>query len=79
MLNPKAAGISLAVVWGLTVFLMGLISGTGYGLGFVNAIGTIYIYYGTGIVGSIVGLIYALIDGFIGGFVLAWLYNKFEK
>jgi hypothetical protein len=79
MVNPKAAGISLAIVWGLTVFLMGLISGTGYGLGFVNAIGTLYIGYGEGIMGAIFGLIYGLIDGFIGGYVLAWLYNKFEK
>lgn len=79
MVNPKAAGIALAITWGLTVFLMGLISGTGYGLGFVNAIGTLYIGYGEGIMASILGLVYGLIDGFIGGFVLAWLYNKFEK
>lgn len=79
MLNPKAAGLSLAVVWGLTVFLMGLVSETGYGIGFVNAIGTLYIFYGEGIVGSVVGLIYGLIDGFIFGFLVAYLYNMFEK
>ncbi len=79
MLNPKAVGISLAIVWGVSVFLMGLISGTGYGLGFVNALGTMYIYYQPGIIGAIIGLIYGLIDGFIGGFVFAYLYNMFEK
>jgi len=80
MLNPKAFGLSFAVLWGLTVFLMALISGgVGYGLGFVNALGTLYLGYGEGIMGSIYGLIYGLIDGFIFGFLVAFLYNMFEK
>jgi len=79
MVNAKAVGLSVAVVWGLSVFLMGLISGTGYGIGFVTALGTLYIGYAEGIMGSILGLIYGLIDGFIFGFVVAYLYNVFEK
>ena len=79
MVNAKAVGLSVAIVWGLTVFLMGLISGTGYGIGFVSALGTLYIGYAEGIMGSIFGLIYGLIDGFIFGFITAYLYTIFEK
>jgi len=77
MLNPKNFGLAAAVTWGLSVFLMGLIGG-GYGLGFVNALGTVYLGYGEGVMGAVIGLVYGLIDGFIGGYIFAWLYNYFE-
>lgn len=78
MLNTKSFALAAGITWGIGVFLMGLISGAGVGLGFVNLLGTMYLGYQPGIVGSIIGLIYGIIDGFIGGFIFAYLYNMFE-
>ena len=41
-LNPKAFALAGGIIWGIAVFLMALVSGgTGYGLGFIYALGTI--------------------------------------
>lgn len=78
-LNPKAFGLAAGVWWGIVCFLMALISQTGYGLGLVHGLASIYIGYSAGIVGAILGLIYGFLDGFIGFYVLVALYNLFEK
>ena len=76
-LDAKAFGLAGGIIWGIAVFLMALVSGgTGYGIGFVYAIGTIYLGVQPGIAGAILGLIYGFIDAFIGCFIFAWLYNK---
>ncbi len=65
------------IIWGIAVFLMAIISGdTGYSIGFVHAIGTIYIGVQPGIVGAILGLVYGFIGAFIGCFIFAWLYKR---
>lgn len=74
-LNPKAFGLSAGIIWGITCLIMALVSGTGYGLGLVHGLGSIYIGYGPGIVGSILGAIYGFLDGFIGGYIFVWIYN----
>ena len=74
-LNPKAFGLAGGIIWGITCFIMALVSGTGYGLGLVHGLGSIYIGYGPGLVGAILGAIYGFLDGFIGGYILVWLYN----
>jgi len=79
-LNPKNLGLAGGVLWGVMAFVMSLLAtGTGYGAGFVGALGGLYIGYGEGIMGSILGLVYGFLDGFIGLYILGWLYNLFEK
>ena len=78
-LNAKAFGLAGAVLWGLVMFVMTLLAaGTGYGIGFIYAMSTIY--PGLQPVGleAPLALVYGLIDGFIGCFIFAWLYNKIE-
>ena len=78
-LKPGAFALAGGIIWGIAVFLMALISGgTGYGAGFTQAIGTIYIGVQPGIIGAILGLVYGFVDAFIGCFIFAWLYNIFE-
>lgn len=78
-LNPKSFGLAGGIIWGLCMFLMDLIAtGTGYGIGFIRAIGTIYIGVQPGILGSVLALVYGFFDAFIGCFIFAWLYNKLE-
>jgi len=75
-LNPKAFALAGGIIWGVAVFLMALISGgTGYGIGFIYAIGTIYVGVQPGIVGAFLGLVYGFIDMFICGFIFVILYN----
>ncbi len=78
-LNPKAFGIAGGLIWGIAVFSMALLGLTGLATGLINGLGTLYLGYTEGFVGSILGLIYGFIDGFIGCYAFAWLYNRFEK
>tara|TARA_Y100000034_G_scaffold115172_1_gene152045 strand:- start:176 stop:415 length:240 start_codon:yes stop_codon:yes gene_type:complete len=77
-LNKKALGLSLGVVTGVGIFLVGLIGMTGYGVEIVNLIGKGYIGYSASVLGSVIGAVYGFIDGFVGGYLIAWLYNKFQ-
>ena len=75
---PKAFGLALGVLWGLSVLLIGLMAHhLMYGVHFVEAVGTLYIGYAPSILGSILGAIMGFIDAFISGYLLAWLYNWF--
>ena len=78
-LNPLALGMALGVIWGFTLFVMGLIaaSGSSYGVPFITAIGTVYIGYAPSFLGSLMGGIIGFIDAFIDGFILGFLYNLF--
>ncbi len=78
-LQAKSFALAGGVLWGLVCFIMALVSGTGYGLGLVHGLGTLYLGYTPGIVGAVIGLIYGFLDAFIGLFIFAWLYNHFES
>lgn len=79
-LDVKALGLSLGIMWGSAVALMGLICMTsGWGCSFVNAIGQFYYGYKSTLLGCIVGGIWGFFDMGIGGVIIAWLYNKFAK
>lgn len=78
-LSPVGLGLSLGVIWGLSVFGMGLMAYFyTYGKPFVEALATLYLGYEPSIKGSIVGGIIGFIDAFIMGFLIAWLYNRFN-
>lgn len=78
-LNPVALGLSLGVLWGVSLFLLGLIAYFyTYGHPFVSAVGTLYLGYEPTLIGSVLGGIIGFFDAFITGLLIAWLYNQFN-
>lgn len=79
-LSPVALGMSLGLLWGLSLLILGLMGHYyAYGHPFVSAIGTVYQGYEPSIKGSIIGGIIGFINAFIDGFLIAWLYNRFSR
>ena len=83
-LDVLRLGITLCLVWGAIVFLVGVgnMVFAGYGEAFLEVIDSIYPGYHAGqwgFGGVIVATLYAALDGFIGGIVFAWLYNLITK
>lgn len=81
-LDVKALAISGAIMWGGSIFLVGIgeIIWPGYGLALLDLAASIYPGYTPGGFGSvIVGTLYAALDGAVGGAVLAWLYNRVAR
>lgn len=77
-LSPVALGLSLGILWGVSVLILGLIATYyAYGKPFVAAVGGLYIGYEPTILGSLLGGLIAFIDFFICGLIIAWLYNLF--
>jgi len=78
-LNVKGFGLTLGLVWGGGVLLVGVanIVASGYGKAFLDVMASVYPgFHATGTFGdAIVGGLYGLVDGGIGGAVMAWLYN----
>lgn len=77
-INPKALGLSVGILWGLSVCLATvwiLIAGSAGQT--LSKLGVFYIGYDVSWIGAVIGLVYGFVDGFIGGFVLALLYNAF--
>lgn len=79
-LKVKALGLTLGIIWGSSLFIMGIVAMFfNYGCGFVSALGSLYLGYEATILGSIIGAIWGFIDAGIGGVIIAWLYNKLAK
>ncbi len=77
-LNPLAFGVSLGIVWGVSIFLMGLVAFYFMiGTGFVSSMGLIYVGYGTSVVSCINAGAIGFVDAFIIGGLIGWLYNLF--
>jgi hypothetical protein len=77
MLSPTRLGLAGGILWGISLFLMTLLSiWTQYGSQFLSLVADIYPGYSTTPAGSIIGLFWGFLDGFLGLFILAWLYNK---
>ncbi len=82
-LNIKALTFSLAILWGGSVFLVGLANlvWPPYAASFLNLLASFYPgYHASGSFGDlVVGALYAVLDGAIGGLVFGWLYNCFAS
>lgn len=79
-LNVKALGLTLGIVWGSGMLLLGLMSMfLNWGMGVVNIIGSVYIGYNSTFVGTFVGTIWGFCDGAVCGVLIAWLYNKLSR
>jgi len=77
-------GFTVAIVWALLVFLVGLTNliFPGYGVAFLKIIDSIYpgYHFGKwGFGGVIVSTLYAALDGLVVGVVFAWVYNLLGK
>lgn len=69
-------GMSLGIVWGLSMLLCGLLSMMwGVATPFVDLFSSIYIGFDSTVVGSIMGLVWGFVDGFIFGILIACIYN----
>ncbi|MCH6583105.1 MAG: hypothetical protein O7B27_00535 [Gammaproteobacteria bacterium] len=80
-LDVKGMAITLGLVWGAAVLVVGIANliWPNYGQAFLELVASIYPGYTAGAsVGQlIVGTLYGLVDGAVGGAVIAWLYNLF--
>lgn len=80
-LDIKAMAITLGLVWGAAVLLVGIANlvWPNYGQAFLELVASIYPGYAAGAsVGQLIlGALYGLVDGAVGGAVIAWLYNLF--
>jgi hypothetical protein len=78
-LNVAALAIAGAILWGTSVFFVGLanVAVPGYGATFLDLIAALYPGYhvGGGFDSLLIGTLYAFADGAIGGALLGWLYN----
>lgn len=75
--DPKVAGLTLGIFWGVVLFVWTLVSfWTGYGGDVLKLLTSIYPGYSVGYLGSLVGLVYGFVEGFVVAFVLAWLYER---
>ena len=76
-LNVKAMTLTLAIIWGLGLFLITwwiiLFEGSNNNPNFLSQI---YRGYSITPLGSLVGLIWAFADGAILGACIAWIYNS---
>lgn len=77
--KPMAFGLSLGILWGISVFFIGLLAYFyAYGRPFVDALSSLYLGYEPSIMGSLLGGAMGFIDAFITGVIFAWLYNCFS-
>jgi hypothetical protein len=78
-LSPLALGITVGLIFGGGIFLVGVVAlaAPGYGDALLSGLASIYPGYdNAGTLGDLlVGTLYFTVDGFFGGLVLAWVYN----
>jgi hypothetical protein len=79
MLNPKRLGLAAGIIWGLSMFIMTILSiNINYGTHWLMLMSDIYPGYTISWWGSLGGLFYGFVDAFVGFFLLGWLYNKLK-
>ena len=81
-LSPKALAMSLAVLWGAYVFLLGLVLTAFPNVKFfwisrelLEILATLYPGYAATVAGSFIGLFWGALCGAVGGLIIAWLHN----
>ncbi len=78
-LSIKGVAFALAIVWGITMLIVGLgnLLVPDRGQEFLQVMASIYIFYhGTASIGQvIIGTLYGLVHGAAWGAIFAWLYN----
>ena len=76
-IDKRRWSLAAGIWWGSAMLILGLVA-TWFGVGtsFVELIGSIYIGFNVGILGSIIGGVLGFVDMFIGVWILIWLYEK---
>ena len=74
-LSVKGLALALGILWGFGALFSGIAATYGWGVEFVNMMGSFYIGFEPSIKGAFIGFAWAFGDGLVGGAVLAWLYN----
>jgi len=75
-LHAWSFGLAFGIVWALGLLIMGWLAAlSGWGIGLVNVIGSVYLGYSPTFGGAIIGAIWGFVDLFIGGVILAAIYN----
>jgi hypothetical protein len=79
-LSIKATAITMAILWGGAVLLVGAVNRfvPNYGDMFLYTVASIYPGFVAefGMKNLAIGVAFATLDGLIGGAILAWVYNK---
>ena len=79
-LNIKALSLTVAIVWGGSILLVGLgnLMVNTYGVAFLEVAASIYPGYqaASSLGDVIVGTLYGLVDGLLGGLIIGWVYNR---
>lgn len=82
-LSVKALAISLGILWGGCLFVVGILNlaAPAYGGDFLRLMGSIYpgFFHAHNFGNVLLGTAYGFVDGLIGGWLAAWLYNCFVK
>lgn len=77
-LSPKAVGLTLGILSGLSLLILTLLSlYANYLTHFAELLIGVYPYYEISLQGAVAGLIWGFIDGLICGLLFAWIYNFF--
>lgn len=79
-IHPLALGLTLGIISGLSVFIMGVLAYIVLdGKPIVSMLGTMYVTYNPTLINSILGGIIAFVNAFIAGYIAAWIYNLLIK
>ncbi len=83
-LSVKGLGLSMGILWGAYLFLVGLLAGFGVNISWfnaemVNALAVVYRGYAATVAGAFIGLVYGFVCAGVSGALIAWLYNKFAR
>jgi len=80
-LSTNALAITLGLVWGGCIFVVGIINlaAPSYGAEFLRVMGSVYpgFFHVHTFWNALLGTLYGLVDGLIGGWILGGLYNCF--
>lgn len=82
-LNVWALALAAAIIWGASMFLIGLANMMfpAYGVEFLSVMSSLYPGYQptAGFASVILGTVYGFIDAGIVAAIFAWIYNLFVK
>ena len=82
-LSIKGLAITSAIIWGAALFIVSSANMMfpGYGMNFLEVVGSIYPGFqpGTGFSSVIIGSLYGVVDAGIGAAIFASLYNFVTK